>query len=315
MYPAMVVKRRASNDIRVNLYNGITIKELDSGPSCHIPVEFDSKKIGDIAQNMDFSVLEMSKMAVKLRLDSGYRANGNTVFKNVTFEENVWTLEISGHDVTSQLKALHVSNEYICTQGNIRVVLDIVKRLKLCTGVKGTTSKHSQISEVLTYQNDNYKCVKSQGCKRIVSFLGEKQCCNTCRQLQYTGKNSKKDCVEIKFPSNIERADIEALVPNGSSEMVDLLLSQIKNTANRDKRQNKWQKSVIQTCLTLWSRSPKSYETLRSSGMLVLPSEYLLVLYKNCVNQVTGFNDEVLHGCTMKLNVSEFPKKVESVAL
>lgn len=27
--------------------------------------------------------------------------------------------------------------------------------------------------------------------------------------------------------------------------------------------------------------------------MLVLPSEYLLVLYKNCVNQITGFNDEV----------------------
>jgi hypothetical protein len=26
---------------------------------------------------------------------------------------------------------------------------------------------------------------------------------------------------------------------------------------------------------------------------LVLPSEYLLVLYKNCVNQITGFNDEV----------------------
>lgn len=168
------------------------------------------------------------------------------------------------------------------------MVLDIVKRLKLCTGVKGTTLKHSQISEVLTYQNDNYKCVKSQGCKRIVSFLGEKQCCNTCRQLQYTGKNSK-----IKFPSNIERADIEALVPNGSFEMVDLLLSQIKKTANRDKRQNKLTKSIIQTCLTLWSRSPKSYETLRSSGMLVLPSEYLLVLYKNCVNQITGFNDEV----------------------
>ena len=41
------------------------------------------------------------------------------------------------------------------------------------------------------------------------------------------------------------------------------------------------------------SRSPKSYETLRSSGMLVLPSEYLLVLFRNCVNQVTGFNDEV----------------------
>ena len=183
MYPAMAVKRRASNDIRVNLYNGITMKELDSGPSCHITVEFDSKKIGDIAENMDFSVLEISKMAVKLRLDSGYRANGNIVFKNVTLEENVWTSEISGHDVTSQLKALHVSNVYICTQGNIRVVLDIVKRLKLCTEVKGTTSKHSQISEVLTCQNDNYKCVKSQGCKKIFSFLGEKQCCNTCRQL------------------------------------------------------------------------------------------------------------------------------------
>ena len=41
------------------------------------------------------------------------------------------------------------------------------------------------------------------------------------------------------------------------------------------------------------SRSPKSYETLRSSGMLVLLSEYLLVLFRNCVNQVTGFNDEV----------------------
>jgi hypothetical protein len=73
MYPAMVVKRRASNDIRVNLYNGITIKELDSGPFCLITVEFDSKKIGDIAQNMDFSALGFHTFVVVILLCQNFR--------------------------------------------------------------------------------------------------------------------------------------------------------------------------------------------------------------------------------------------------
>ena len=41
-------------------------------------------------------------------------------------------------------------------------------------------------------------------------------------------------------------------------------------------------------------KSPKVYEELRQSGVLVLPSGQLLSLYKNSVKQKPGLNEEVL---------------------
>lgn len=46
--------------------------------------------------------------------------------------------------------------------------------------------------------------------------------------------------------------------------------------------------SFIQECLAIWARSPKAYAQLRASGMLLLPCEGTLCLYKNSITQKPG---------------------------
>lgn len=65
-------------------------------------------------------------------------------------------------------------------------------------------------------------------------------------------------------------------------------------------------------CLSIWSKSPKIYEELKQSNVLILPSGRLLSLYKNSVQQNAGFNEEVLDWMVVemrKLNLDAFGKE------
>lgn len=65
-------------------------------------------------------------------------------------------------------------------------------------------------------------------------------------------------------------------------------------------------------CLSIWSKSPKIYEELKQSKVLILPSGCLLSLYKNSVQQNAGFNEEVLDWMVVemrKLNLDAFGKE------
>ncbi|CAG2223976.1 unnamed protein product [Mytilus edulis] len=55
-----------------------------------------------------------------------------------------------------------------------------------------------------------------------------------------------------------------------------------------------WDKSVIKTCLSLWSRSVKCYEQLRDSNIFKLPSGRQLRRYKSSVEQKPGVSNDVL---------------------
>ena len=50
---------------------------------------------------------------------------------------------------------------------------------------------------------------------------------------------------------------------------------------------------MISLALTLWTRSPKNYDELCKSGLL-LPSPKTLSLYKNCVEQTSGINPNMM---------------------
>ena len=76
--------------------------------------------------------------------------------------------------------------------------------------------------------------------------------------------------------------------------MLILLQSQQQCLTVKDSRAMRWDKSLIKVCLTLWTQSPNSYTMLRSSGLLLLPSESLLKKYKNCFEQCPGFTDETV---------------------
>ena len=74
--------------------------------------------------------------------------------------------------------------------------------------------------------------------------------------------------------------------------MVALLLSQANNVGG-DPRGRPWPKDIISICLQLYNRSPLGYNSLRDSGILILPSPSLLILYKNSVHQQVGFHTEI----------------------
>ena len=47
-----------------------------------------------------------------------------------------------------------------------------------------------------------------------------------------------------------------------------------------DIKARRWDKSIIKTCLTLYSRSPQTFQDLKDTNICVLPSGRLLQKYK-----------------------------------
>lgn len=63
--------------------------------------------------------------------------------------------------------------------------------------------------------------------------------------------------------------DITKLISNSTKDMVTLLSE--ANNSGRDPRGIRWPKYIISICLQLYNRSPLGYNSLRDSGILILP--------------------------------------------
>ena len=93
---------------------------------------------------------------------------------------------------------------------------------------------------------------------------------------------------------------LNKVVENGVPEKFKVLLdSQLKSCRKGiDIHQRRWNTDVITICLSLYIRSPKGYQDLQNSGLLVLPSQRLLRYYKNSIRQSPGFNSDNLQWMT-----------------
>ncbi|XP_052237193.1 uncharacterized protein LOC127848653 [Dreissena polymorpha] len=86
-----------------------------------------------------------------------------------------------------------------------------------------------------------------------------------------------------------------------------MLVEQSKNIS-RHPNGRRWSKDFISTCLQLFNRSPKAYELLEQSKILLLPSKSVLILYKNAIKQDAGFDDacfEWMHEEALKNGMDE----------
>ena len=109
---------------------------------------------------------------------------------------------------------------------------------------------------------------------------------------QLRSKNSNPD-LKKKSPESI-MSFLKENAPYLSSGQMTLIESQLKNSSVDDAHARQWDPEIIQLSLSMWTRSPRTYEHLSNSGNLILPSAVTLSRYKNSVQQKTGINNDML---------------------
>lgn len=229
------------------------------------------------------------------------------ISRKIVFHDcNVWCLEIAGK--TCNLIDFQIQNTFEFTQMSVNLVCNIVKGLKLCTGLpqnKEMTLINNGyiIREKWTDRKSNtYDIHRSIQCSRILKLTQSSSVCIKCRKLvMHHAKNTQDNKENIYEENGVELSEddnddfnqiLQDIIPHANKELLDLITSQ-KENLERNPKQRRWDKEVIRLCLSIWIRSKKAYDQIKKSGFLVLPSGRLLHYYQNEVKQGPGFNKEV----------------------
>ena len=98
----------------------------------------------------------------------------------------------------------------------------------------------------------------------------------------------------IKIDETLENDILGILKQNDlkSSPLINLFWQQQKKLLASPKFGRRYHPHLIRFCLSLHSKSPSAYRELKSSGVLVLPSERVLRDYRNYFKPKPGFNEE-----------------------
>ena len=103
-------------------------------------------------------------------------------------------------------------------------------------------------------------------------------------------------------------AILDKVFPDAPEKMKILLKSQHDALTAKSPQLRRWNKEVISMCLSLWIRTPHSYQNMIDSGMLILPSGRQLRRYKNCIPQESGVNDEIFRWMNEAAKEAKIPK-------
>lgn len=242
------------------------------------------------------------------------------------YENNIRSAYLG--DIELCLENFGVSINEIWNIGRIGILVDIMMKLGRCLGCEATflfeQSEKSTVTKEnwrLMYETESHNEFHSVHCIGLVHFTARGQVCRMCTESQkYNNKKRKQPLPDISDDKqqNFESKEKETtnndeitlnendhqdlseilkkILPDcQNSKFKTLLESQVNNIrAGADPRGRRWSTELIRICLSMWVRSPQSYEDLKQSGFLVLPSGRLLSYYKNSVKQDTGFISENL---------------------
>lgn len=90
---------------------------------------------------------------------------------------------------------------------------------------------------------------------------------------------------------------------------------QLESLKVKDKRQIKWHPMMIRWCLSLKLISSASYHALRSSNLIVLPSERTLRDYTHFIKAKPGFQPEIDEQLCREANIDSIPEYQKYVCL
>ena len=83
----------------------------------------------------------------------------------------------------------------------------------------------------------------------------------------------------------------------------------------KDARQMRWHPMMIKWCMNLQMLSSSCYNTLRSTGVLKLPSERTLRDYTHVIKAKSGLQSEVDEQLLKEANIEEIPDHKKYIAL
>lgn len=87
---------------------------------------------------------------------------------------------------------------------------------------------------------------------------------------------------------------LKSIAPNLHDNQLTLIQSQIVASNMKSKKEMRWDKDVICMALSLFNRNPAAYRDITQNSWLNLPSEQLIKLYKNAVQQKPGIVPDMM---------------------
>ncbi|KAJ8034277.1 hypothetical protein HOLleu_21044 [Holothuria leucospilota] len=292
LFPSTTFIRRSVNGKRHTFVQGIEFIQKEN-----TMVDQIHTTLSELKKFIPPDVLLMqsgSEEKLTLSITSDLSTNGNIVLKTVKLSTTEWELWVQGCQVN--MSKIEIDNTFKTSRGNLNRVIDIARKISLCEGFPYVESmpqdNHTFLKETIQLGEEKPRyVVHSQTCKQAVRWLAEVKACRTCREM-YTPSKSHEVVLEDDDHEDMSIL-LQKCFPHASDEMKILLQAQQDALKAKNATARRWNKDVISACLSLWIRSPRAYEDLGQTGMLILPSGRHLRQYKNIVHQQSGPLEEM----------------------
>jgi len=268
-------------------------------PNFNSPEVCSQKTLDAIAANHGFVKVTETSGKLSYICFTEYTVNNHKQTKSVEIScDKAFQVKIG--EIPVSLTDTGLQNMKISNTEDARIIFNTVKMAKVCRGKlvnKKCTSQRNmlQVWNKNGDENSSEFGLISKKCKGVVSFTSYVSTCTVCRN-QVVTENKETEQPTCTQSVEDRMSLLRSLFPGCSEVMFKLLSAQsnICNSHMQDPRSRRWDKEIIQICLTLWNRSPQAYVSLVDSVVLVLPSISLLQKYKNCFEQIPGLNDNML---------------------
>jgi len=305
LFPGLKRQRRRSGSLNQTVYHGLSLSPINEDAS----ISF--SEIENSCCKDDIEMLSKCDTKILFKQETGCVSNGNSVCKVLTFySDGHFEITVSGKELN--LSKLGIDNTFRLNKKSVSTVLSICQSVKLCNGQKlnkTVTVGRFHTLENWTCQGETYRSVRSLSCLKAVPANRISFTCRVCQQQHGNDNKENKDKHTDDNILNNESTEetIKRIFPSAPSQMINFLSTQAKNVGKSPKGR-RWSKDCLVTCLQLYNRSPKSYELLQSSKLLILPSKSVLILYKNSLKQDPGFDNSVfqwMHEESNRLGMNE----------
>lgn len=318
------IKRCKETSKHQRVYKGIKLQKQSN-----IPAEIFST----LSVPEGSFLLSRDPNVIKLGILSSIISNGNRLIIELEISPDMFKFKIRGKNIKHEL--LGLDNKFIPNDNKLKQLINLATKITICRGVV----KHMDLTpkncfrEMISLIGDENSGVEhfrwAKTCNEVVRWTATgtvctrcqvqaKKICTTSHPTTVTADKHKEHpvqdlpqttnavCLDADTSEDMEDI-LKSVFPNAPLNMKTLLESQIAALSINDRRGIRWDKQVISTCLNLWVRSPKSYDDLKDSNMLILPSGRQLRRYKNSIKQEPGIKPEMLRWMKITADKANIP--------